>query len=221
MRIDRSRSPRRGLRTVWLFAVAATAAACDAPSPAPPAERARAREVSALWTGDLGAGGPSRERLLGEARALVTHLEASNDGARLVTDPRVAELGAAVLLGRLAGSDTVVSGVVRGVRRSHMPDEGGRRPVIIVSLAVTETLVGLTTGTLEYWAWASPGAAAPREGARIVVGLLSRRGAAETHTLAHPQATFEVGERGLTAPGLQVPLAALSRSLDGLKGGAR
>jgi len=215
---DSSRSNSRRWRAPWIGALAAlAAAACDSgPPPAteapPPPDGRRVEAGARLW-----ADSDARPEVVAAAEKLVAEI-ATGPGGR-VTDGGKAGLSAALLLGALAESDTVVTGRVRKVRQSSLPREGVRSPITVVSLSVASVLRGRRAGAeLEYWAW-SEGSAVPSVGADIMVGLLSRRGEAETHMLRSPGAVFSLRGGALDLPGIRIAATDVARSLAALEAG--
>jgi hypothetical protein len=201
-------------RAPWNAALAALiAAACDSAPPAaietPPPDGRSVEAGARLWV-DADA----RPAIVAAAEKLV-----GKTARGRVTDDGKAGLSAALLLGALAESDTVVTGRVRKVRQSSFPREGVRSPVTVVSLSVAGVLRGQPAGAgLEYWAW-SEGSAIPPVGADIMVGLLTRRGKAETHMLRSPGAVFSMRGGALELPGIRLAVADVARSLAALEGG--
>lgn len=205
--------PRRHLRCLVL---ANLVAACNsAPPPAPPQQDGTgARTGASLW-----AHAGRRPDVVDAAERLVAQIARSTDPGDRVTDGRKAGLSAALLLGPLAEADTVVTGRVSEVRYGGLASDGVRQPITVVSLSVTGVVRGQPPAApLEYWTW-SEGSAAPPVGAEILVGLLSRRGAAETHMLSSPGALFEVRAGALELPGLRLETEHVARSLAELEGG--
>jgi len=205
--------PRR--HRLWLV-LAGMAGACNsAPPPEPPPQdSAGARTGASLWTH-----ADRRPDVVDAAERLVARIARSTDPRDRVSDGRKAGLSAALLLGPLADADTVVTGRVSDVRPGGLASDGVRQSITVVSLSVTGVLRGQPLAApLEYWTW-SEASAAPPVGAEVLVGLRSRRGAAETHMLSSPGALFAVRAGALELPGLRLETENVARSLAELEGG--
>jgi hypothetical protein len=196
--------------------LAGLVSACNsAPPPAPPPQDATgARTGASLW-----AHASRRPDIVDAAVRLVAEIARSTDPRDRVSDGRKAGLSAVLLLGRLTEADTVVTGRVSDVRHGGFASDGVRRSMTVVSLSITGVVRGQPLAApLEYWTW-SEGSAAPPVGAEILVGLRSRRGAAETHMLSSPGALFAVRAGSVELPGLRLETEHVARSLAELEGG--